>query len=134
MKPETQAFLDQLSRSTDTVQAAVADNCRFDERVSLERWQQFETYLPTPNPEYPDWSEANGLHYEKHVTVISSSIPDSFLDLNQTAWLAGIVTNREVVRLEHLGYALEKSNLRFEQLKKLPDRQERFNRIYKDME
>ena len=35
-------FLRRHSVSADSVVAAVADNCRFDERVSSARWERFE--------------------------------------------------------------------------------------------
>jgi len=120
MKPETQHFLSQLSRSTEAKQAAIADNCRFDERVNQSRWDKFENRLLDPvKPDWADWSEAERLNYEDSITVLSSSIPDSFLDLNQTAWLQGIATNRTIVRLEHLERLLSKENLSFNQLQDL---------------
>jgi len=122
MKPETRLFLNQLSRSTEAKQAAIADNCRFDERVAPLRWDKFENRLLDPlKPDWADWSEADRLNYESSVTVLSSSIPDSFLDLNQTAWLQGIATNRTVVRLEHLERLLSKENLSFTSLQNLLD-------------
>ena len=84
------------------------------------RWDKFENGLPDPaNPDWADWGEADRLNYERSVTVVSSSIPDSFLDLNQTAWLQGIATNRTVVRLEHLRGLLSKENLSFNELQNL---------------
>lgn len=118
MKPETQRFLNQLSRSAEAVQAAVADNCRFDERVADKRWDKFEDRLPA-NPDWADWGEANQLNYQDSITVLSSSVPDTFLDINQTAWLQGIATNRTVVRLEHLSSFLSKGALSFDTLKAL---------------
>lgn len=53
MKPEIKNFLNQLSRSHDVTQAAVADNCRFDERAAPARWDAFEDQLPVD----PNWSE-----------------------------------------------------------------------------
>ena len=38
-------FLRRCSRSHDTIEAAVADNCRFDERAGVGRWQRFENLL-----------------------------------------------------------------------------------------
>ena len=38
-------FLRRYSRSRDTVEAAVADNCRFDERANTGRWQRFDALL-----------------------------------------------------------------------------------------
>jgi hypothetical protein len=120
MKPESQFFLDQLSRAKDVNQAAIADNCRFDERADLKRWDEFEAFLLNPaKPDWADWSEASELNYQNKVTVPSISIPDSFLDINKKAWLKGIVTNREVVRLEDLSRWLAKEVLSFEDLQDL---------------
>jgi hypothetical protein len=120
MKPETQFFLNQLSRSTDTKQVAIADNCRFDERVASERWNEFETLLLNPiKTDWADWSEANDINYKNKVTVPSTSVPDSFLEINKKAWLQSIVTNRRVVRLEHLERWLTKEYLGFDTLQNL---------------
>ena len=43
-----QDFLWSCSRSPDPIEAAVADNCRFDERVGDGRWQRFEGLLSEP--------------------------------------------------------------------------------------
>lgn len=120
MKSETRAFLNQLSRATDAKQAAIADNCRFDERTALERWQEFETRLPNPAmPDWADWCEVAKQNYEAKVTVSSITVPDSFLPVNQQAWLEGIVTNRTVVRLEDLRRWLTKEALSFDTLQQL---------------
>lgn len=131
MKIETQRFLKHLSRSSEARKAAIADNCRFDERVTPVRWDQFENRLLNPTkPDWADWSEAEKLNYENSITVPSPSVPDSFLDLNQNAWLQGIATNRTVVRLEHLERLLNKNSLDFKTLQGLlgskdPDEQAR---------
>jgi hypothetical protein len=135
VKAETQLFLNQLSLSTDAKQAAIADNCRFDERAGSARWHKFEQRLLNPLAlDWADWSEVAESNYEDTVTVLRSSIPDSFLDLNRTAWLQGIVTNRTVVRLEHLERLFKKENLGFDELQDLinskdPDEQKRLKTI-----
>ncbi|MDI9336352.1 MAG: hypothetical protein QM520_04915 [Gammaproteobacteria bacterium] len=60
-------FLKQLSRSTSVVESAIADNCRFDERISDERWQAFLAFFnPTmPIGSFLDWQEASKLYYKK---------------------------------------------------------------------
>jgi len=120
MKPTTRCFLDQLSRSSDKKQAAIVDNCRFDERVSQQRWCDFEDRLLDPSqPEWTEWCEVNEFNYQDRVCVISHSVPDSFLGINCNAWLENIVTNRTVVRLENITRWLKKENLEFETLQDL---------------
>jgi hypothetical protein len=124
VKLKTQNFLHQLSRSPETKQAAVADNCRFDERVASGRWTKFEAYLPE-NPDVKDWGAANQHHYESNVIALSSSVPDSFLNINQSALLPNIATNREVVRMEDLRRFFEKGNLNFQTLQNLLDNRDK---------
>jgi hypothetical protein len=135
VKPEIKHFLDQQSLSTDAKQAAIADNCRFDERTGLARWNKLEKRLPNPlAPDWIDWSEAENLNYNDTVIVLRSSIPDSFLDLNQMAWLQGIATNRTVVRLEHLERLFNKEHLSFDIFQSLinskdPDEKKRLETV-----
>jgi len=120
MKPETKSFLDQLSRAKDIKQVAIADNCRFDERVTSARWNEFEARLFNPTqPDWVDWCEINELNYQDRVCVTRNSVPDSFLKINREAWLEGIITNRAVVRLENLTHWLKNQNLEFETLQDL---------------
>ena len=73
-------FLRNHARSADTVVAAVADNCRFDERTSSERWERFEAMLPRPTTGpgaigWPDWTETNRLHLDRYCNVPSTDVP-----------------------------------------------------------
>lgn len=102
-------FLQQLSRSALADEAAVADNCKFDERVDDLRWQAFSDCLPHADHtrlNLGDWGEANTLHYDKRVKAISRSTPDAFLEINHASWLKSIVPEQEVVRLETLDWLL----------------------------
>jgi len=101
MNPISHSFLAELSRSPDAKEAAIADNCRFDERAGQDRWTKFEAKLPNPDTiNLGDWGEANGLNFDETVAVASITVPDAFLDINRPAWLTGIIENRGVVRLE----------------------------------
>lgn len=104
-----QAFLFQLSRSPSVVEAAIADNCRFDERISAERWQAFAKKLPDPThiANFGDWQEASKLYYEKRVTVPSLTVPDTFMPMNQGVWLKDLGPNQTLVRLESLEWPLK---------------------------
>lgn len=116
-------FLQKLSRSSSAVEAAVADNCRFDERAHQDRWAAFAAYLPTDEHtdlSYPDWSEAANRHYMKRVCVPSVSIPDALLEINRPAWLTGLTPNQTLIRLEALDRPLSSIwNRSFEELAKL---------------
>jgi hypothetical protein len=118
MKPQTQTFLIQLSRSSNAIEVAVADNCRFDERVAMVRWDKFEANLPE-NPDWADWNQTNQDSFDGQFAVPRTSVPDSFLEINEIAWLQGIETNRSLVRLEHLSNLLNAANLTFDQLLEL---------------
>ncbi|MCI5219846.1 MAG: hypothetical protein D3914_11845 [Candidatus Electrothrix sp. LOE2] len=109
MSPDFKPFLDKLARSTNTVEAAVADNCRFEERASGERWEQFEIYLPHDDVDTMTWgdlAEARGLYTDKRVNVARPGIPDSFLKINSSAWKKGMAANQDLVRFEHLARPL----------------------------
>ncbi|MDI9335733.1 MAG: hypothetical protein QM520_01690 [Gammaproteobacteria bacterium] len=103
-----QAFLQDLSRSPSVIEAAIADNCRFDERISAERWQAFLAFLPDPTRigSFLDWQEASKLYYESKVKVSSRTTPDTFMPLNQQIYLKDL-PNQTLVRLEALDWLLK---------------------------
>ena len=114
-------FLRQHSRSTDTVVAAVADNCRFDERAGVARWQRFDDLLSDVTAgadgiQWQDWNETNRLHLERYCNVSSLNVPDAFLDINEDAWLDDLSANQSVVRIETLTQPLQTSGLSIEDL------------------
>jgi len=105
-------FLRQQSRSTDAALAAVSDNCRFDERASAARWQQFEDVLQRVSADrgaigWPEWGEASKSYLEQHCQVPSPSVPDAFLEINHEAWLTAPAANQDLVRLELLTRVLD---------------------------
>lgn len=115
-------FLTQLGNSASVDEAAVADNCRFDERADKRRWQAFADCLPHDDHarlNLGDWDVASRDHYQKRVTVISTSTPDAFLDINRSAWLEGLAPEQEVIRIEDLTYVLPFWNIDFDTLKSL---------------
>jgi hypothetical protein len=126
MQPTTLTFLTHLSRSPEATLAAIADNGRFDERESSERWQGLEDILhgnvASPSAIGPkDWSEADRLHYERTCAVPSLSVPDAFLPINRGAWLepAG---NQDLVRFEILIRPLKSAGLIPDELTAILDR------------
>ena len=117
-------FLQHHSRSADTTVAAVADNCRFDERASAPRWQRFDSVLSkvATNPgaiDWQDWAVTEQLHREQYCTVSSLSVPDTFLEINRRAWLDGLSPNQSVVRIETLSRPLHNSPLDVDGLRDL---------------
>ena len=114
-------FLRRQSRSADTVVAAVADNCRFEERASAARWELFEAMLPGPTPgldaiDWADWTETNRLYLDRYCNVPSTNVPDAFHDVNRDAWLDAPAGNQSVVRIEDLTRALRFSALSLSEL------------------
>ena len=111
-----QGFLRRYSRSRVTVEAAVADNCRFDERAGPDRWRRFDSVLSdlVADPaeiDWEDWTEANRLHLDGYCNVPSVSVPDTFLQINQSAWLDSLSDNQSLVRIEALARPLQSSDL-----------------------
>lgn len=109
-------FLRRNSRSRDAVVAAVADNCRFDERAGTERWNRFDALLSElaevgGTVDWVDWAEASRLHLDRYCNVPSPSVPDAFLPINQCAWLDALSENQSLVRIEALARPLQSSNL-----------------------
>lgn len=103
------AFLNKAALSADMKQAAVADNCRFEERASDQRWAQFELCLPHDDINTMtcrDWEEAADIHTRKRINVSSPSTPDTFLAINRYAWKKGMAANQDLVRFEHLARPL----------------------------
>lgn len=109
-------FLRRNSRSRDTVVAAVADNCRFDERAGTERWNRFDALLSElvegrGTVDWMDWAEANQLHLDRYCHVPSLSVPDAFLEINRDVWLDEVSENQSLVRIESLVRPLQSSDL-----------------------
>lgn len=123
MLTELEPFLRTLSRSAFADEAAIADNCRFDERAHEDRWRAFIQYLPAAKLDdltYSDWCEAAKKQNEKRVCVPSVSIPDAMLEINSPAWLEGLAPNQELVRLETLEWPLSDIwNISFQKLTEL---------------
>jgi len=111
-----QDFLRRNSRSRDTAIAAVADNCRFDERAGTERWNRFDAVLSElveagGTIDWTDWAAANQLHLDQYCHVPSLSVPDAFLEINQNVWLDALSENQSLVRIEALARPLLGSDL-----------------------
>ena len=111
-----QGFVRRYSRSRITVEAAVADNCRFDERAGPDRWRRFDSLLSdlVADPaeiDWEDWTDANQLHLDGYCNVPSVSVPDTFLQINQGAWLDSLSDNQSLVRIEALARPLQSSDL-----------------------
>ena len=120
-------FLRRQSRSADTVVAAVADNCRFEERASVARWERFEAMLPGPSTgldaiDWADWTEAYRLYLDRYCNVPSTNVPDAFHDVNRDSWLDAPAGNQSVVRIEDLTRALRFSALSLSELDELMQR------------
>ena len=125
-------FLRLQARSVDTVRAAVADNCRFDERTSTARWERFEALLrgrtTGPNAiDWPEWMQTDRLHQERYCKVPSTDVPDAFQDVNRDAWLAGLAREQFVVRIENLTLALQSNALSLLGLRNLLERADEGN-------
>ena len=119
-------LLRRYSRSHDTVVAAVADNCRFDERASSDRWRQFDSLIAglvagRAVTDWQDWTEANQLHLDQKCNVASTSVPDALLEINRNAWLNALSENQSLVRIEALPRALAGSALNLDDLTDLLD-------------
>ena len=113
----------QASRCEDVADAAAADNCRFDERASAERWAAFEELLASNGATtWDDWAEAYELHLQQRCNVPRPAVPDAFLGTNQKAWLTGLSENQDLIRVEDLDRALRASNLDLERLGELLQR------------
>ena len=111
-----QDFLRRCSRSRDTIEAAVADNCRFDERAGVDRWRKFEGLLSAraADPgavDWQDWTKANQDHVDLYCNVPRPSVPDAFLEINRSAWLDALSDNQTLVRIEALNQPLQNSGL-----------------------
>ena len=120
-------FLHARSRDGDADVASVADNCRFEERASPERWAVFNDMIErvTGSLGLTDWGEwcAAGILYRDGRSVVPTShVPDAFLRLNGDAWLADLEENQTLVRVENLGRPLQSSGYSLGDLDGLVDR------------
>ncbi len=120
-------LLHSQSRSADPAVAAVADNCRFDERAGDERWRQYDAIVSDvqgdPNAvTWADWAEAHELHLNRHYNVLSYSTPDAFLPINIDAWLEDLSENQTLVRLEAITHPLVAAAMSSDRLRDAHDR------------
>ena len=125
-----EGFLRRCSRSRDTIEAAKADNCRFDERAGDGRWQRFEGLLSALVADrgavgWQDWTEADQLHLDRYCNVPRPSVPDAFLEINRSAWLGGLSDNQTLIRIEALNRPLQNSGLELDDLNDLLQRADR---------
>lgn len=103
--------------SAHVVEAAVADNCRFDERASQQCWETLQALLPEEQTlQQADLLESATLYKQRFLDVPSSSVPDSFLPANAPALLTEIAGEQELVRLELLSWPLDSQELSMDQL------------------
>ena len=119
-------FLHDHSRDGDTDVASVADNCRFEERASPERWAVFDDMIEQATgslglTDWGEWCAAGTLYRDGRSAVPTSGVPDAFLELNDDAWLGGIEENQTLVRVENLGRPLRSSDLSLDDLTRLVD-------------
>ena len=104
-------FLQLHSRHGDANVASVADNCRFEERASTERWAAFDDMIaraagPTGLTDWGEWCVAGKLYRDGRSAVSTSDVPDAFLETNRGAWLGDLEENQTLVRIEDLGQPL----------------------------
>lgn len=113
--PRLLQLLAAQAMSADVVEAAIADNCRFDERASEQRWQALQALLEDAAELLPaDLAEAALLYKQRFLDV--SSVPDSFLSANALALMPNVAGEQELVRLELLSWPLSSQGLEMAQL------------------
>ena len=116
-------LLTHASRLASAVDAAKADNCRFDELASEERWRTLEAKLPEPSSAgWSDWQEAHGRYFELRCMVSRPFVPDAFLDGNRGAWLETLPERQSLVRVEALSRHLQRGALELRELEELLQR------------
>lgn len=104
-------LLDTLAASANVRDAAVADNYRFEERVSETRQEDYEKNLAEPLTNVGDWR----FQHDKRVVISHIKgldklfVPDTFLAANSTAQLPNLAPNHELVRVEDLSFAFSKT-------------------------
>ena len=99
MHSETRRFLDTVSRPAgpmdETLEViSIADNCRFDERLTPARWSRFEAEAARNESGelavWADWVEMETRYRQNEVEVSRLSVPATFLPGNESAWLQGL--------------------------------------------
>lgn len=118
-------LLGSQSRSADPAVAAVADNCRFDERAGDERWRQYDAIVSEVQGDpdavtWEDWAEAHKLHLDRHWRVLRFGAPDAFGPINKDAWL-DLSENQTLVRLEDLTHPLRAAAMSLDNLRDVHD-------------
>lgn len=125
MQGDTRRFLDTISRPggvmDETVEViSVADNCRFDERLTPVRWACFEAEAARNEhgelAVWADWMEMEQRYRQREVEVPRLSVPVTFLPGNESAWLRDLAEQQTVMRLESLAWPLKLSGCSPEQV------------------
>ncbi|MEF8730811.1 MAG: hypothetical protein V5B40_02425 [Candidatus Accumulibacter meliphilus] len=106
-------LLDDLLGSSDVVLRARAENVRFEERVSQQRWGCYEAEHPPAGSSYEDWLESHKDYLEG---LVYTALPETFLSVNSEAALPAAVTSdlgegQILIRVESLDYALGESKV-----------------------
>lgn len=116
MHSETRRFLDAVSRPSgpmgEPVEViSIADNCRFDERLTQARWSRFESEAARNESGelvvWADWMEIETRYRQQEVEVARMSVPATFQSCNQSAWLEGLAEQQTVMRLESVAWPLK---------------------------
>ena len=126
MHTETRRFLDTVSRPggalDETLEViSIADNCRFDERLTPARWARFETEAARNETGelavWADWTEMETRYRQREVEVSRLSVPATFLPGNESTWLRGLAEQQTVMRLESLAWPLKLNTCSLAQLR-----------------
>lgn len=115
MNPANSDFknlLESLSTSAKDVEAAIADNHLFENRVSVSRQAEYEAIVGAP----ADKAEWVSLHDKKYLgahvkTPGEFDVPTTFLASNDAALCPLIAGNQDIIRVESLVYAFDQSSV-----------------------
>ncbi|MBS4097208.1 MAG: hypothetical protein KGZ83_10290 [Sulfuricella sp.] len=100
-------LLDTLVGSVSARDAAIADNYRFEERVSETRQAEYEAKLGAPN-DIQDWREYHdGDHVANRIKAGGEQfIPETFLEANRPLLIDGVSGREMLIRVEDLRFPI----------------------------
>jgi len=93
---------------------AIADNIAFEERLSVERRDAYQSAFP----DMTEWDLHHARHVRERIEVTGAHLPETFDPINAPMFADGLDDRQTVVRLERVDWPLSEAGLTITELEK----------------